>query len=102
MSLNIESPVFIHRHLFQGAGIPVCSKLASQRAVVDGSAIQLELTIGTIQSTDAADRRIPQGDGLPTRDDGACVLNCVAVEHQVASLCRDGALVGKVGINISD
>ena len=100
MRLNIESPVFIHRHLVQGAGIPVCSKLASQRTVVKGGTVQLERPVCAIQST-AVDRRVLQSDGLSACDDGTSVLNGVADQYQISSLRRDGARVGEVCINIA-
>ena len=101
MSLKIESSVFIHGHMVQGAGFPGCQKIAGQRAIIDGGTVQSEKTVCAVQST-AIDRRILQGDGLPTRDNGADVLDCVAIQRQVASRRRDDACVGKIGINISD
>ena len=72
--LNVKVTVFIHRDLVQGAGLPVCQELASQRAVVDSGPDQFERPVCAIQHASAIDRRILQCDGFPARGDGTCVF----------------------------
>ena len=99
MGFNVENAVLVQRHLVQGAGASHGLERATQSAVVDGGAVQLEYPVCTVQCTTAVDRRIHQGYGLSACDDGSRVLDRAAVQCQVSSLRGDGALVGEVCVD---